>query len=75
MPGSVSSVDSNFSAQHSEDSYDSDEEYALAQREWEESMEQLQQLVSIVVFPFLGRYLGRRWSFWRTYATAIVEGR
>jgi len=32
-------------------SYDSDEEYRLAQEEWEESLEQLKQLVSVVLFP------------------------
>ncbi|PPQ62998.1 hypothetical protein CVT24_006104 [Panaeolus cyanescens] len=43
-------------------SYDSDEEYRLAQEEWEESLRQLQQLFSIVLLPFFGKWLGRRWS-------------
>ena len=42
-------------------SYD-EEEYLLAQQEWEESLEQLEQLVGIVLLPFLGKWLGRRWS-------------
>jgi hypothetical protein len=61
MAGSVSSLDS-FT--RSDDGYDSDEEYALAQKEWEESLAQLQQLVSIVLLPFVGRWLGRKWSYW-----------
>ncbi|KIY70971.1 hypothetical protein CYLTODRAFT_328811, partial [Cylindrobasidium torrendii FP15055 ss-10] len=45
-------------------SYDSDE-YELAQQEWEESVQQLQQLFSFVLMPVLGKYLGRKWSYWR----------
>lgn len=62
MPGSVSSLDSLHSV--SDAGYDSDEEWLLAQQEWEESLAQLQQLVSIVLLPFLGRWMGRKWSFW-----------
>jgi hypothetical protein len=72
MPGSVSSLDSDLSRHHSDDGYDSDEEYLLAQREWEESLEQLQELVSIVVLPYLGRFLGRKWSYWRTFASHLA---
>lgn len=61
MSRSVVSLDT---ASDSGDSYDSDEELRLAQEEWEESMEQLQQLVSIVLLPFFGKWLGRRWSHW-----------
>ncbi|KAJ7357254.1 hypothetical protein DFH08DRAFT_688086 [Mycena albidolilacea] len=48
----------------SQASYDSDEDFRLAQQEWEESLHQLQQLVSIVLLPFFGKWLGRRWSQW-----------
>ena len=63
MPASVESLESVCS---SEASYDSDveEQNRLAEQEWEESMEQLRQLVSIVLLPFLGKWLGRRWSYW-----------
>ncbi len=59
MPNSVVSIDSYFSSDLSDD-----EEYRLAQQEWEESLEQLAQIVSVVLLPFLGRWLGRRWSYW-----------
>jgi hypothetical protein len=49
---------------YSDDSYDSDEDFHLAQLEWEESLQQLQQLFSVVVLPFFGKWLGRRWSYW-----------
>jgi hypothetical protein len=58
MPNSVVSIDSYFSSDDSDD-----EEYRLAQQEWEESLEQLAQIVSVALLPFLGRWLGRRWSY------------
>ncbi|KAL7285126.1 hypothetical protein PYCCODRAFT_1470199 [Trametes coccinea BRFM310] len=63
MPDSVQSLDT-ISDISSEPSYDSDEEDWLAEQEWQESLQQLQQLVSIVLLPYLGKFLGRRWSYW-----------
>lgn len=62
MPNSVVSIDSYFSSDDSDD-----EEYRLAQQEWEESLEQLAQIVSVALLPFLGRWLGRRWSYWGVF--------
>ena len=59
MPKSVVSIDSFISSDDSDD-----EEHRLAQQEWEESLEQLAQIVSVVLLPFLGKWLGRRWSYW-----------
>ena len=53
-------------------SYDELEEELEAQREWEESLEQLQQLFSIVLLPYLGKWLGRRWSHWGMFSTHAV---
>lgn len=64
MPESEASID--LSSSSSNTSYDEDEEFQLAQKEWEESLEQLQQLLSIVLLPFFGKWLGRRWSHWGT---------
>ncbi|KDQ09282.1 hypothetical protein BOTBODRAFT_77461, partial [Botryobasidium botryosum FD-172 SS1] len=44
--------------------YDSDDELALAQQEWDESMHQLQWMVTLILMPLLGKYLGRKWSAW-----------
>ena len=65
MPDSVVSIDSYFSSDDSDD-----EEYRLAQQEWEESLEQLAQVVSVVLLPFLGRWLGRRWSYWGEFISS-----
>ncbi|KAJ8520131.1 hypothetical protein ONZ45_g3013 [Pleurotus djamor] len=61
MPVSDPSLD-DF---HSESSFDSeDEDYLLAQQEWEESLQQLRQLVGGLLLPYFGKFLGRRWSYW-----------
>ncbi|KAF8560259.1 hypothetical protein OG21DRAFT_46101 [Imleria badia] len=60
MPHSDPSVDTA--------SYDSadddDDEYRLAQKEWQESIEELQQLALVLVLPWLGKFLGRKTSHW-----------
>ena len=60
MPSSVASLDSTSSD-------DLDDDLRIAQEEWEESLEQIHQLLSIVLLPFLGKWLGRRWSYWGTW--------
>ncbi|KAF9015489.1 hypothetical protein BDQ17DRAFT_1341154 [Cyathus striatus] len=60
MPRSDISLDDISTSSHDSE----DEEYRLAQQEWEESLKQLQQLVSIVLLPFFGKWLGRKWSYW-----------
>ncbi|KAF8230667.1 hypothetical protein L208DRAFT_1105464, partial [Tricholoma matsutake] len=57
----------------SDTSYDADEDYRLAQQEWEESLQQLHQLLTVVLMPFLGKWLGRRWSYW-AYARYLQLG-
>lgn len=40
-----------------------------AQREWEQSLEQLQLLLTMVIIPFTGKYFGRKFAYWGTHAT------
>ncbi|AEO62296.1 uncharacterized protein THITE_2106323 [Thermothielavioides terrestris NRRL 8126] len=35
-----------------------------AQREWEASLEQLQLLLTMVIMPFAGKFLGRKFAYW-----------
>jgi len=70
MPRSDASLDD---ASSNASSYDSDEEYRLAQEEWEESLQQLQQLFSVVLLPFVGKWLGRRWSHLGPYAFSLTQ--
>ncbi|KAF9117097.1 hypothetical protein BGX27_003559 [Mortierella sp. AM989] len=34
------------------------------QREWDENLEQGRQLFAIVIFPFIGKWLGKKASYW-----------
>ncbi|KAI0470615.1 hypothetical protein GGR56DRAFT_659683 [Xylariaceae sp. FL0804] len=40
------------------------EEDQDAQREWEQSLEQLQLLLTMILVPFVGKYFGRKFAFW-----------
>ncbi|KAA8909202.1 hypothetical protein FN846DRAFT_630181 [Sphaerosporella brunnea] len=40
-------------------SYDDD-----AEQEWQESLQQLELLVSLVIIPFFGKWVGRRCAYW-----------
>ncbi|KAK3685476.1 hypothetical protein B0T22DRAFT_482440 [Podospora appendiculata] len=35
-----------------------------AQEEWEASLEQLQLLLTMVLVPFAGKFLGRKFAYW-----------
>ncbi|KAI0660376.1 hypothetical protein C8Q70DRAFT_1052953 [Cubamyces menziesii] len=72
MPKSIQSLDT-ISVSSDASSYDSDEEDRLAEQEWQESLQQLQQLFAIVLLPYLGKFLGRRWSHW-AYARYVRLG-
>lgn len=61
MSHSIDSLDSVSVA--SDSSFGTDDEELLEQ-EWKESIGQLQQLLSVVLLPIFGRWLGRKWSFW-----------
>jgi hypothetical protein len=62
MPSSMVSIDDEVSSTMSSSSSEEDEEYRIAQQEWEESLQQLQQLVAVVLLPFFGKWMGRRFS-------------
>ena len=54
------------------DDYDSERERQL-EREWEEGMEQLKMITTIVLLPFFGKWLGKKWAylceFWTSEST------
>ncbi|KAH8670897.1 hypothetical protein BX600DRAFT_509628 [Xylariales sp. PMI_506] len=65
IPDAPSDVDEISSLPStSSDSYDSDDEDFDAQREWERSIEQLQLLLTMILVPFAGKYLGRKFAYW-----------
>ncbi|KAK3898533.1 hypothetical protein C8A05DRAFT_37882 [Staphylotrichum tortipilum] len=49
--------------------YDDDLARSDAQREWEASLEQLQLLLTMIIMPFAGKFLGRKFAYygWARY--------
>jgi hypothetical protein len=43
---------------------DDDDDVAEAEREWQESLKQLELVLSMVIVPYLGKYFGRKFAFW-----------
>lgn len=43
---------------------DDDDELSDAQKEWEASLEQLQLMVTMILVPFAGKFLGRKFAYW-----------
>lgn len=41
-----------------------DEDYSDADKEWRESLQQLELLLTMVLVPYLGKYFGRRCAYW-----------
>lgn len=37
-----------------------------AEREWKESLQQLELLLSMVIVPYAGKYFGRKFAYWGT---------
>jgi hypothetical protein len=48
----------------SDDSYDPDDHAAMIQEEWEESLRQIETVLSVIILPFFGKWMGRRTAFW-----------
>lgn len=45
-------------------SADEDEYISDADREWRESLQQLELLLTMVMVPYLGKYFGRKAAYW-----------
>ncbi|KAI5922692.1 hypothetical protein F4810DRAFT_247833 [Camillea tinctor] len=48
----------------STESFTSEDDDYDAQREWEQSLEQLQLLLTMILVPFAGKYFGRKFAYW-----------
>ncbi|RKF78250.1 hypothetical protein GcC1_057029 [Golovinomyces cichoracearum] len=71
----MSSSDSFSPASHSDDDYESlpssditndtfSDEISDAQEEWENSLRQLDMIISMVIVPYVGKYFGRKFAIW-----------
>jgi hypothetical protein len=48
-------------------SLDDDDEFdSNAEREWRESLQQIELLLTMVIVPYLGKYFGRKAAYWGT---------
>ena len=65
---SVASLDTS-----SADSYSDDEEERRIQQEWEDSIQQLHLLVSTLILPFFGKWLGRKTAHWGEFILFTIR--
>ena len=77
--GSEDDVDSLPESQPDSDDVtisDSDYDDSDADRQWKESLEQLELLLSMVIVPYAGKYFGRKFAFWGAliYANHFSRG-
>jgi hypothetical protein len=45
-------------------SADEEEYVSDAEREWRESLQQIELLLTMVVVPYIGKYFGRKCAYW-----------
>lgn len=63
--GDSDEIDSLPDSGTSDDIDDMDEgEETDAEREWKESLQQLELLLTMVVVPYVGKYFGRKCAYW-----------
>lgn len=61
----ISDSDSDSSLSYtSEFSSGYEDQAAMIQEEWEESMRQIEAVLSVIILPFFGKWYGRRFAFW-----------
>jgi hypothetical protein len=48
-----------------------DEDDYNAQKEWEQSLEQLKLLLTMIIVPFAGKYFGRKFAYWSMLPRAL----
>ncbi|CCC08874.1 unnamed protein product [Sordaria macrospora k-hell] len=58
---SLPSISSSILDSDDDSEYDDESD---AQKEWEQSLEQLQLLMTMVLIPFAGKFLGRKFAYW-----------
>ena len=57
-------ADSDMSESSSEADSDYSEEARAIAKEWDENVKQLQMLVTVVLLPFAGKWMGRKVAYW-----------
>ena len=60
----VDSLPSSSAGSSTSVSPSEDEDMSDAEREWRESLQQLELLLTMVLVPYLGKYFGRKCAYW-----------
>lgn len=66
-PDGVNSLPDSASSDDIDDDED-DEQESDAERQWQESLQQMELLLTMVVVPYAGKYFGRKFAYWSEYA-------
>lgn len=62
--GEIEELDDLPSESDSDEGTIEDETESDAEREWKESLEQLELLMTMVLVPYLGKFFGRKFAYW-----------
>ena len=57
-------LDSLPSSSATSSAVDGDEYLSDAEREWRESLQQMELLLTMVLVPYIGKYFGRKCAYW-----------
>ena len=68
-PSEVDSLPSSPTTSSLEEENSDDEGESDAEREWKESLQQLELLLTMVVVPYVGKYFGRKCAYWGECST------
>lgn len=63
-PEEVDSLPSSSAGSTTSVSPSEEEAYSDAEREWRESLQQLELMLTLVLIPYLGKYFGRKCAYW-----------
>jgi hypothetical protein len=67
-------IDSLPSSSTSSSGDDDDQYVSDAEREWRESLQQLELLLTMIVVPYVGKYFGRKCAYWGECIPSILCG-
>lgn len=70
MADAMSNLDDVDSLPSTEASSVVDEGYSDADREWRESLQQLELLLTMILIPYIGKYFGRKAAYWGELCTS-----
>ena len=62
---SSSSTEDSDETDDTNSTFDSDKDSLALQREWDEQVDQLKLMFQIIIFPFVGKFLGRKFGYFR----------